>query len=417
MSGPGGPDELLAEARAWPTADPDLIALLEVLAASNARLRRNQELLLCAQRLSLTGSFEWHPATGLMLWSAETYRLFAIEPGVPLTPELVYDRIHPLDERAFRDTVSAAREGAVDIDREFRVKSADEAGRNLHFMIRARRGAEGRLEYIGAIQDVTQQRREEVGRLESELRIAELRSQATHANRLATVGQLSAAISHDVRQPLASVVISSRAGLNWLSGDSPNIEGARRAFERTLAGGLRATEILERTKSFASKDPPSKATVRIDDIIADTIALVEPDAVQRGITIRTDLEAGLAMPCADRSQIRQVVINLLVNAMDAISELDHDRRRVTLATWTESPEEVGIGVCDLGPGVSEGERDRLFEAFYTTKPGGMGTGLAICRDIIEAHGGRLWVAPNEPVGARFTFTLPLEPLCDGRASH
>jgi signal transduction histidine kinase len=228
------------------------------------------------------------------------------------------------------------------------------------------------------------------------------------------VGQLSTSISHDVRQPLASLVLSSRAGLNWLACAQPNIDAARIAFERIQAAGQRASEILDRTKAFARKAQPSKEFVEINTIVADTVALIAPDARRRAIAVSADLTEGLAAPFSDRVQIQQVILNLAVNAMEAMDGPHEGPRQVVIRTWKSSEDAIGVGVCDTGPGVPQERRGRLFDAFYTTKPGGMGMGLTICRDIVEAHGGKLWMVPNEPEGAAFHLTLPLLSDRDGR---
>lgn len=377
------------------------------LAEANENLRKSEVQLAEAQRLSLTGSFIWCPTTGFMHWSAQTYRLFDYDPAMPLEPDRIYERILPDDEQGFRDVIEKARTSTGDFDCEFRVKSADGMGRSLHFVIRARYEPDGCLAYYGAIQDVTERRRAEQEAVRRERRMAEMRNELAHANRLATVGQLSTSISHDVRQPLASLVLSSRAGLNWLACAQPNINAARIAFERIQAAGQRASEILDRTKAFARKAQPSKEFVEINTIVADTVALIAPDARRRAIAVSADLTEGLAAPFSDRVQIQQVILNLAVNAMEAMDGPHEGPRQVMIRTWKASEDAVGVGVCDTGPGVPQERRGRLFDAFYTTKPGGMGMGLAICRDIIEAHGGKLWMVPNEPGGAAFHLTLPL----------
>jgi signal transduction histidine kinase len=388
------------------------------LAAANARLKRSEALLAHAQRLSLTGSFAWCPESGAMFWSEQTYRLFEMDPDQPLTPDDIYARLDPRDEQAFRDTVNAARASGEDIDREFRVRTRGGEPRYLRFQIRADRDAEGRLEYFGAIQDVSERRRAERVALQNERRMAEIRSEVAHASRLATVGQLSAAISHDVRQPLSSVVLNGHAGKNWLAGDPPNIAGAIRALDKILAAGERATDILNRTRSFAKKEPPQKTPVNINAVIVDAIGLIESDARRRVVTIATELASRLQEPFADRVQVQQVVMNLLVNAMEALEALDTGAaRHVLVRSWNENDREIGVSVGDTGPGVPSDQRGRLFDAFYTTKRDGMGMGLAICRDIIEAHGGRLWVDADRSGGSTFTFILPLEAACDGRAGH
>lgn len=221
---------------------------------------------------------------------------------------------------------------------------------------------------------------------------------------------MSAAISHDVRQPLGSVVASGRAGLNWLAADPPNIEAARRSLGRVLSGGQRAAEILDRAKSFTRKSPPKLEIVAVNAIIVDTIAVVEPVAQQRGIALRAVLDGQLEPALLDRVQIQQVIMNLVMNAIDAMTDFPLETREIEIRSWLDGLTGVTIEVRDSGPGVSDEQLSRLFDPFYTTKAEGMGMGLAICKNIVEDHGGKLWVAANEPRGAVFGLTVERWPV-------
>jgi C4-dicarboxylate-specific signal transduction histidine kinase len=275
----------------------------------------------------------------------------------------------------------------------------------MHLVARSMREPDGTFEYIGAIQDITRQRMAEAKANDDDVRMRKLQNELAHANRLATVGQLSAALSHEVRQPLGSVVASGKAGMNWLAAEPPDLQAANRALERILSGAHRAAEILDRTKMYARTTGLVREPVAINSIIADTVALLSVEARQRDILIEVDLEETVAMPMADRVQVQQVVMNLTVNAMDALTETE-GVKRITVRS-RNGCSGVEVTVADTGPGVDPADRDGIFEAFHTTKTHGLGMGLAICRSIVEAHGGRIGVDPIEPRGCAFNFDLPI----------
>jgi PAS domain S-box len=258
---------------------------------------------------------------------------------------------------------------------------------------------------VDFIVDLTEQKQAEERFREGERRYRELQAELAHANRVATMGQLSAWIAHDVNQPLVSIVSGAGAGLRWLSADPPNVAAALRAFERVVRDGLWAAEVLDRTRGLFKKAPPQKEPVDVNQIIAETLALVEAQARRNGILVRTDLAAALAPVCADRIQIQQVVLNLIVNAIEAMNSDSTHRRDLFVVSATDPADHVVVAVHDSGPGLPAESRG-LFDAFYTTKREGLGMGLAICRTIIESFGGRIWATPNTPRGAVFQFTLP-----------
>jgi PAS domain S-box-containing protein len=258
---------------------------------------------------------------------------------------------------------------------------------------------------VDFVVDLTERKQAEERVREGERRYRELQSELAHANRVATMGQLSAWIAHDVKQPLVSVVTSANAGLRWLSADPPNVEAALRSLERVVKDGHRAAEVLDRTRALVKKASPRKEPVDVNRIISETIALVEAEARQNGIFVKIDLAADLPLVSADRIQIQQVVLNLIVNAIEAMNSDTTHRRDLRVVSATDPSAGVLVAVQDSGPGLPAERRD-LFDAFYTTKPEGLGMGLAICRTIIESYGGRIWATPNTPQGAVFKFVLP-----------
>jgi C4-dicarboxylate-specific signal transduction histidine kinase len=220
------------------------------------------------------------------------------------------------------------------------------------------------------------------------------------------MGQLSAWIAHDVSQPLLGVMASGNAGLRWLTADPPNLEGARRAFERIVKDGHLAAEILDRTRALVKKSSPRQEPVDINEVISETFALVAAEAKRNGIVVKMDLAQALPVVSADRIQIQQVVLNLTLNAIEAMTADSTHPRDLTVVSGTDASGRAVVAIGDSGPGLTAEHRDRVFDAFHTTKPNGLGMGLAICRTIIETYGGSIWVTPNEPRGAVFQFALP-----------
>jgi signal transduction histidine kinase len=228
-----------------------------------------------------------------------------------------------------------------------------------------------------------------------------------HANRVATMGQLTASITHEVNQPITAAVTYALAARRFLSADPPNFREVDDALSLIVKEGNRAGEVVERVRALVKKVPTRKGAVAIDDAILEVIALTRAEAANNSVSVRTQFAAGLPRVQGDRVQLQQVMLNLIVNAIQAMSGIGEGARELQISI-DAVPSEGGVrvGVRDTGPGLSPESFSRLFEPFYTTKPEGMGMGLSICRSIIEAHGGRLWAIPCEPQGALFQFTIP-----------
>jgi len=230
-----------------------------------------------------------------------------------------------------------------------------------------------------------------------------------HANRIATIGQLAASIAHELKQPLAAVVIDGGGALRWLARQPPGIDKARSSVERMIKQADRATHIIDGLRDLTKQNAPRAEVVDLNEAIAEVIALTYSEAVKTGVTVSTRLAPQLPRVQGDRVQLQQVMLNLIVNAIQAMSGIGEGARELQISI-DAVPSEGGVrvGVRDTGPGLSPESLSRLFEPFYTTKPEGMGMGLSICRSIIEAHGGRLWAIPCEPQGALFQFTIPAD---------
>jgi PAS domain S-box-containing protein len=259
---------------------------------------------------------------------------------------------------------------------------------------------------VAYIIDLTERKQAEARIVESERRYRELQSELAHANRVATMGQLSAWIAHDVSQPLVGIVTSGNAGLRWLAADPPNLERAHHAFERIVRDGLLAADILDRVRALVKKTAPRSEPVDINEVVFETFAMIGAEAKRNDIVVKMNLAETLPVVSADRVQIQQVVLNLIVNAVEAMASDSAELRDLTILSGTDVSGRAVVAIGDSGPGLTAEHRDRVFDAFHTTKPNGLGMGLAICRSIVESYGGSIWVTPNEPRGAVFQFALP-----------
>ena len=240
--------------------------------------------------------------------------------------------------------------------------------------------------------------------------LREVQIELAHANRVATMGQLTASIAHEIRQPLSAVKISGSAALRWLTRNPPEIDEAKESVEATVKHAGRAADVISRIHSLVKKSVPSTDTLDINEAIREVVDLTRTEAVKHGITVQMQLADNLPQIRGDRVQLQQVMINLIINAIQAMGDAVQGVRgthEVHISTDYSGSSEVRIAVQDLGPGVSPEKLPHLFEPFYTTKPGGMGMGLSISRSIIEDHGGRLWASEHEAKGARFQFTIPV----------
>ncbi|MBB5577875.1 PAS domain S-box protein [Rhizobium paranaense] len=250
--------------------------------------------------------------------------------------------------------------------------------------------------------------RDITGRKHAENALQLAQAELAHASRLTTMGELAASIAHEVRQPLTGLVGSGNACLRYLDADPRDIVSARRAVERMISDAFRASEVIDRIRAMAKKSPQHRDRLSINDIVSETIALVSTDLRRSAISLRTTLSDSLPSLMGDQVQIQQVILNLIMNAKDSMTAVPSGSRELVISTEQAAPDMVLVAVHDSGPPIDATKIDKMFEAFYSTKPNGMGLGLAISHSIIEAHNGRLWAVPNEPSGAIFQFTLPNE---------
>jgi signal transduction histidine kinase len=362
-------------------------------------LRRCGALLAASEQLSSTGSFSWRVATDDVTCSEELYRILELDARTPVTVGLLFARVHPADLWALRKVIDRARVTGGDIACEPRMLMRDRSVKHVRLVARAMGDGDRGSEYIGAVQDVTELRR-------ADKAFAEERAELARLARVATFAPLTASIAHEVNQPLAGIITNAETCLRMLAASPPNIAGARETAHRTIRDGHRAAAVITRLRSLFSKRAVTTELLDLNEVTREVIALASTELERQRVIVRSELAADLPFVVGDRVQLQQVIMNLLVNAADAMSDVDNRPRLLLIQTTRDHPNGVRLSVRDAGIGVAPHDADRVFEPFYTTKPGGMGVGLSVSRAIIQNHRGRIWVTPNDGPGATFVFSLP-----------
>jgi PAS domain S-box-containing protein len=365
-------------------------------------LKRSEAFLAEGQRLSRIGSLSWRVETGEIMWSEELYRIFGFERDVPVTLDLIGTRVHPEDIPLMNDMVERARGGVRDFEYQHRLLMPDLSVKYLHLIAHGIRDNDGRLEYIGAVHDVTQ-------RQISEEALARARSELAHVASVTSLASLTASIAHEVNQPLSGIVTNASTCLRMLAMEPPNVDGARETARRTIRDGNRASDVITRLRALFSKKHTIAERVQLNDATREVIALSLSELQRNRVILRSELADDLPLITGDRVQLQQVILNLLRNASDAMSTV-HDRpRELLIRTEQDEGDRVLLSVKDAGIGFDPRTADRLFETFYTTKNNGMGVGLYVSRSIIESHQGRLRGTLNDGPGATFSFSIPRRP--------
>ena len=375
-------------------------------------LQRSESYLAEAQRLSHTGSWGWNVATReITHWSQEIYRLYGFDPEAGIPPfEAHLQRIHPEDRARLAEAFERAIGDGAELELVFRIVLPDGATKYIRKIGHPVYAAVGEIvEFVGTDMDITERKRAEAEIREGERRYRAVEMELAHANRVATMGQLSASIAHEVNQPIAAAITNAHSALRWLGARPPDLEEVRQALGRIVRDGNRAGDVIGRIRDLIRKAPPRKDGLEINEAILEVIALTRGEVVKNGVSVQTQLAEGLPLIQGDRVQLQQVILNLIVNAVEAMSGVGEGSRELLISTGKAESDGVLVAVRDSGPGLAPASLERLFGAFYTTKPGGLGMGLSICRSIIEAHGGRLWATANVPQGAVFQFTVPAHP--------
>jgi len=368
-------------------------------ARAETALRRSEAFLAEGERLSQTGTFSWCVATDEVKWSDETYRIFGIEVGTPVTVGLAFDRVHPEDAPACRIRMQRARLETRDLGLGFRLRMADGSVKHVHIVAHATRDGSGQVEYIGAVQDVTERRK-------SDDALARLRSELAHVARAESLGALTASIAHEVNQPLSGIMTNASTCLRMLGMDPPDLPGARETARRTIRDGERASQVISRLRALFSKKMGATERVDLNEATREVIALTLSELQRNRVILITELGDDLPAVEGDRVQLQQVILNLLLNANEAMGAVPDRPRELLIRTAREGNDGVRLAMQDTGVGFAPENVNRLFDSFYTTKSKGMGIGLFVSRSIIESHEGRLWARPNEGPGATFSFALP-----------
>jgi signal transduction histidine kinase/CheY-like chemotaxis protein len=365
-------------------------------------LRRSEMYLAEAQRLSHSGSFGWDPASGEIFWSDETYRIFECEPTIKPTLQLAIDRTHPDDRMHLRQIVDRAAIDRREFTVEHRLVMADGSVKHVRAVGHPSTGEDAEsFVLVGALMDITERKRAE----EERERMRQLEGDLAHMNRVSMMGELAASLAHEIKQPIAAAAINGEACTNWLRRDLPDVTKASSAASAMVANVMRASGIIDRVSSLYRRGTPERELVDLNEIVREMSALLGDMANRNAVSIRTELDPVLATTTADRVQLQQILMNLMLNGIEAMQGTGGE---LAIASKGTEDGQLMISVSDTGIGLSIDEAERIFEAFFTTKPQGTGMGLSISRRIIASHGGRLWANPNTGRGTTFQFTLPVE---------
>ncbi|HEY1459776.1 MAG TPA: PAS domain S-box protein [Casimicrobiaceae bacterium] len=371
-------------------------------------LRQSEAYLAEAQRLSHTGSWALDVATDKYLYTSDEFdRIYGFDTRAePLTRQIVLERIHPEDRSRWEQTLEKSRREKVDNIHEYRIVLPDGKVRHIHVMRHPVLNDAGEVvQLVGTAIDITERKLAEEALRAKDNALQAARTELARVSRLTTLGELTTSIAHEVSQPLGAMTASAGACARWLAAEPPDMAEARAALENIVADGRRAREVIARIRALTKRQAPQRELLDINRKVSEVVALAEHELRSRDIVLQTQLDSRLPAVTGDRIQLQQVILNLIVNAIDAMSGI-HDRpRELTIVTAREG-DNVAVEVRDSGTGLAPGPADHLFEAFYTTKTEGLGIGLSISRSIVDAHGGRLWASPNEPHGAIFRFSLP-----------
>jgi PAS domain S-box-containing protein len=364
-----------------------------------AELRRSEALLARAQQFSQTGSFGWKIATDELVWSEETFRIFGYDRTTAPSVKLALQRVHPEDVDIVRRTIDRAARAGEDYEHEYRLLMPD--GTVKHVRVAAGPLRDSRsIEFVGAVMDVTE-------RKHAEEALRKAQAELAHVARVMTMGEFAASIAHEISQPLGAIVTNGDACERWLAGAAPNVEQARESVGLIVSDANRAADIVKRIRALVKKADTEKVPLSINDAIREVIALTQGEARRIGVALRTELADDLPPVVGDRVQLQQVIINLVMNGSEAMSSVAHRPRELLVRSRRDESDHVLVAVHDVGVGIEPDNLKRIFDAFYTTKPQGMGMGLAIARSIIESHGGRLWAVPNAGPGMTFQLALPV----------
>jgi C4-dicarboxylate-specific signal transduction histidine kinase len=373
--------------------DPDRLAWLI------AALQQQQTVLTEIERMTSAGAFFWNATTGEVTCTQEIYHIFELDPAQPLCLQRLRGQIHPDDLALFEDMIERVGRQVCGFEYQLRIRPTHHAVKHLKLIGRRNQSTILNAQYVGVIQDVTQRHlaQETLGNLRCELaRVA----------RVSSLGTLSASITHEVNQPLAGIMTNASTCLQMLADEPPDVEGARATAQRTIRDCERACEVIARMRALFGKQSGKSEPLDLNAVTTEVLALSWSELQRRRVVLSTDLAERLPVVVGDAVQLQQVILNLLLNAAEAMSGIEDQPRQILIRTEAEAENRVRLSVRDAGIGFELPDAERLFEPFFTTKYGGMGIGLSVSRSIIESHRGRLWAQPNAGAGATFTFSLP-----------
>jgi PAS domain S-box-containing protein len=366
-------------------------------------LKRSEFYLREAQKLTHTGSWAWRVSDrNLVHLSEEWYRVYGCDPsdGAP-NWEKRLDLVHPEDRLTWKNTIERAIVEKTDYDITFRIVLPGGVMKWIHTVGHPVLTATGELvQFLGCSTDITDHKRAEQER--DKLRVLE--DELAHINRVSMMGEMAASLAHEIKQPIAAAMTSANSCIEWLAHEPPNLDRARAAAAKIDKYGNRAAEIIDHIRSLYRKSPPQSEATDVNEIVHEIFTLLQDEAIRYSIAMRPELAGELPKIKADRVQLQQVFMNLMLNAIEAMRD---EGGELTVKSQRQDGQLL-FSVSDTGPGLPVGKVDQIFSAFFTTKPQGSGMGLAISRTIVESHGGRLWATANDGRGATFHFTLPTD---------
>jgi signal transduction histidine kinase len=387
---------------------PDRVTVLTLIASQAAislenaglytDLQRSEAFLAQGQKISHTGSFGRNALSEKLYWSEETYKIYELDRSVEPTLTWLIQRIHPEDRVRVQQTVESATHQRTGFDIEYRLLTEGDSVKYLHVVVQAQENASGKLEFVGAVTDITERKRAEEA-------LRQAHDDLARINRVTTMGELTASLAHEISQPITGAIANASVCLRKLESNKPDLDEARVAVTRFRRDARRAAEIIARIRSQFEKGSVNPESLGVSEMIQETVALLRDEAIRYNISVRTELASDLPQIVGDRVQLQQVAMNLFINSIEAMKDVDGVREMVIMSQRSEN-EQILVSVSDTGPGFPPQFAEQIFDPFFTTKPHGTGMGLSISRSIIESHGGRLWAVSSQGRGATFHLSLP-----------